>query len=65
MKKFLLFIICLIFWVSIFSSQVDFTKYRQINLLELESVDYQVIYENENDEIIIRIIDGEVFYVQK
>ncbi len=63
MKKIMLFLTIVIFCTSVYSSQGEFAEYRHLTLAEIENVDYQVVLRNENDDIILVIIEGEVFYV--
>lgn len=41
MKKIMLILTFVIFCTAMFSSQVDFTQYQQINNYQLENMDYQ------------------------
>ena len=64
MKRIMLILTIIIFCSAVFSSQVDFSQYRQIYVYELEGIDYQVVLRDENNEPILVIIDGEIFYVE-
>ncbi len=64
MKRMMLILTIIIFCSAVFSSQVDFSQYRQIYVYELEGIDYQVVLRDENNEPILVIIDGEILYVE-
>lgn len=64
MKKIMLVLTFVIFCTSVFSSQVDFTQYRQITISELHNINYKVVLRNENNEPILIIVDGEVLYIK-
>lgn len=64
MKRMMLILTIFIFCSVVFSSQVDFSQYRQIYVYELEGIDYQVVLRDENNEPILVIIDGEILYVE-
>lgn len=64
MKRMMLILTIVSFYSGVFSSQVDFSQYRQIYFYELEGMDYQVVLRDENNEPILVIIDGEILYIE-
>ncbi len=65
MKKIISLLLVLSFVVLVFASQVNYELYPEITWIEVGSQNYEVIYDDPNDDYIAIVINGEIFIVKK